>query len=65
MPSIIVGIIYVVIQYAASRVESVLTKIAETERTFEDRSNAIIAVHNCAARNPQCKNMAIYLYPKV
>ena len=65
MPTIIVGMIYAVMQYAASRVESVLTKIADTERTFNDRSNTIIAVHNYAASNPQCKKMAITLHPKV
>ena len=59
VPTITVGVIYAVIQYTVSRVEFVLTIIAETERTFDDRSNAIIAVHNCAASNPQCKIIAI------
>ena len=52
-------------QYAASRVQFVLTLIGDTERNFDDRSNAIIAVHNCAASNPQCKKIAISLHPKV
>ena len=64
MLTIIVGIIYAVMQYATSRVEFVLTMIAETEWIFDDRSIAIIAVHTCAASNPQCKNTAINLHPR-
>ena len=62
--TIIVGTIYAVMQYAASRVEFVLTMIAETVWIFDDRSIATIAVHNCAASNPQCQNTAINLHPK-
>ena len=51
-------------QYAASRVDLISTMFAETERTCDDRKNAIIAVHNCAASNPQCKNIAINSHTK-
>ena len=62
--TIIVGAIYAVMRYAASRVDLVSTMVAETERPWDDRSNAIIAAHNCAASNPQCKNIAISSHPK-
>ena len=37
----------------------------ETERTFDSSSNGIVAVHNCAVINPQCKNIPNNLHAKL